>query len=143
MHFFTPSDFDSTQHQSQVKRNLVKILNNFMHFLHGVILMLKVLFVSVPGLEFLEPARVIDTNTLHSSPPTDDSEVTKNNVRYKRSAKHRNCPKGMAYSHSQDLCLGIYREIALTLFRQMKFSIQLQIIKSGLSIVLLSRGNGL
>lgn len=69
---------------------------------------LTVLFVSVPGLEFLEPARVIDTNTLHSSPSREDSQIdiSENSFRYKRSTKDALCQDGMEYNVQQDVCLG-------------------------------------
>lgn len=69
-----------------------------------------VLFVSIPGLEFLEPAQVIDTNTLHSSQPWEQSHTDQgvNSIRLRRSSRVINCLKGMVYDANKDLCLGNY-----------------------------------
>ena len=69
------------------------------------------MFVSVPGLEFLEPAQVIDTNTLHSSPQQrwvyDGRED--NRVRARRSVKRDvKCGQGFYFAEKRNICLGKY-----------------------------------
>ena len=69
------------------------------------------MFVSVSGLEFLEPARVIDTNTLHSSPQQrrvyDGRED--NRVRARRSAlRDVKCGQGFFFHEERNICLGKY-----------------------------------